>query len=117
MHCCPEHGAFSERLWVDFNITGRAASFLPRAVDALIEIRAEQALEEIRIRAHFARREVDAIAMRAATPDPWRAVMVLLDDMASEYTARPREPGMYRVSLSAAEMDAHTVTVSPRRDR
>ncbi len=109
---CPKHGRYSARLHWLFNdpglSSGRRGPY--RTLDALIEIRAEQALAEIRAMASAARRYL-ATGHRA--PGPWDAVMVLIDDMSTQL----REPGMYRVSLSAGEMGAHTVTVSPRRDR
>jgi len=46
---CPEHGMFSARIWVEFNLQSRgpAPSGFMRSLYALIEIRAEQAHREI----------------------------------------------------------------------
>ena len=54
VHVCPDHGRFSERIWQEFN-AGRRASRLLRSVDALIEIRAEQALTDIMAMAQWHR--------------------------------------------------------------
>ena len=109
---CPKHGRYWARLHWLFNdpglSSGRRGPY--RTLDALIEIRAEQALAEIRAMASAARRYL-ATGHRA--PGPWDAVMVLIDDMSTQL----REPGMYRVALSAGEMDADSVTVHGGRYR